>query len=91
MSLAAMSFAAVSYAAMPILAFLGLGPMEIAVFGVIALLLFGRRLPEVMRSMGKGVVEFKRGLRDIEDDAKSAAGTDQRIAPPPPPPPPPAD
>jgi sec-independent protein translocase protein TatA len=35
---------------------------------IIALLIFGKRLPEVARSMGKGIVEFKKGLRGIEDD-----------------------
>ena len=37
---------------------------------IIALLLFGRRLPEVMRSMGKGVVEFKKGIKGIEDEVE---------------------
>lgn len=41
---------------------------EMVVILVIALLLFGRRLPEVMRSMGRGVVEFKKGIKGIEDD-----------------------
>lgn len=51
------------------LAFFGttIGPFELCVVLVIALLLFGRRLPEVMRNLGKGVVEFKRGVRGIED------------------------
>ena len=35
---------------------------------VIALLIFGKRLPEVARSLGKGIVEFKKGLRGVEDD-----------------------
>jgi len=35
----------------------GLGPMELAIVGVIAVLLFGKRLPEVGRSMGKSIVE----------------------------------
>ena len=44
------------------------GIPEIIVILVVALLLFGKRLPEVARSMGKGIVEFKRGLRNVEDD-----------------------
>lgn len=36
--------------------------------GVIALLLFGKRLPEVGRSLGKGIVEFKKGLAGVEDE-----------------------
>lgn len=46
----------------------GIGPMEMIIFGVIALLLFGKRLPEVARSLGKGITEFKKGVRGIEDD-----------------------
>ena len=34
----------------------------------IMLLLFGNRLPGVMRSMGKSIVEFKKGVKGIEDD-----------------------
>jgi sec-independent protein translocase protein TatA len=45
----------------------GLGPMEIMIVGVVAVLLFGNRLPEVGRSLGKGLIEFKKGLRDSED------------------------
>ncbi len=53
----------------PLLAFFATpGPMEMMVFGVIALLLFGKRLPEVARSVGKGIVEFKKGVRGIEDE-----------------------
>jgi len=39
---------------------------------VIGLLLFGRRLPEMGRSLGKGIVEFKKGLAGIEDDIEDA-------------------
>ena len=35
---------------------------------ILGLLIFGRRLPEVGRSIGKSIVEFKRGIKDIEDD-----------------------
>ena len=47
------------------------GPMELVILGFLALLLFGRRLPEVARSMGRGVVEFKRGLRGVEDEVST--------------------
>jgi len=49
-----------------------LGPMEMVIVGIIALLLFGKRLPEVARSLGKGLVEFKKGLHGIEDEVTSA-------------------
>jgi sec-independent protein translocase protein TatA len=44
------------------------GPMELLIVGIILLLLFGNRLPSVMRSLGQGVVEFKKGVQGIEDD-----------------------
>jgi len=51
------------------LAFIGApGPMEMIIIAGIALLLFGKRLPEVARSLGKGLVEFKRGVKGIEDE-----------------------
>ncbi len=51
------------------LAFISMpGPWEIIIILVVALLLFGRRLPEVGRSLGKGIVEFKKGLRGMEDE-----------------------
>ncbi|MBX3411902.1 MAG: twin-arginine translocase TatA/TatE family subunit [Pirellulales bacterium] len=46
----------------------GLGPAELVVLGIVVLLLFGSRLPSVMRSLGRGVVEFKKGVQGIEDD-----------------------
>jgi sec-independent protein translocase protein TatA len=42
------------------------------IIGVIALLLFGKRLPEVARSLGKGIVEFKKGVRGIEDEVSDS-------------------
>lgn len=44
-----------------------LGTPELLVIALVMLLLFGSRLPEVMRSMGRGVVEFKKGLKDTQD------------------------
>ena len=44
----------------------GIGPTEMLIVGVIALLLFGKRLPEVARSLGKSVNEFKGGLNEVK-------------------------
>ena len=41
---------------------------------VLAVLLFGKRLPEVGRSLGKGITEFKKGLRGEDDATFSGAG-----------------
>lgn len=48
----------------PIFAFLGTGALEWVIVLVVVLLLFGHRLPSVMRSLGQGIMEFKRGVRD---------------------------
>ena len=48
----------------------GIGSAEINVVGLIALLLFGKRLPEVMRSLGSGVSEFKKGVSGIEEKVR---------------------
>jgi sec-independent protein translocase protein TatA len=51
------------------LAFISMpGPWELAIIAVIALLLFGRRLPEVGRSLGKTIVEFKKGLSEVQNE-----------------------
>jgi sec-independent protein translocase protein TatA len=64
-------------------AFLGsLGPMELAILAGICLLFFGNRLPSVMRSLGKSVTEFKKGVSGIEDDLDRAATSEKKPAPP---------
>jgi sec-independent protein translocase protein TatA len=50
------------------LALFSMNPWEIMLAAIVALLLFGPRLPSVMRSLGKGIVEFKKGIRDTEDE-----------------------
>jgi sec-independent protein translocase protein TatA len=42
------------------------GWIEIAIFGVIILLVFGNRLPGAMKSLGRSVVEFKKGASDAD-------------------------
>lgn len=44
------------------------GLTEWIIIGALGLLIFGKRLPEVGRSLGKGIVEFKKGLKGIEED-----------------------
>mgnify|MGYP000848883836 FL=1 len=43
----------------------GIGPTEMCVVCLVALLLFGNRLPSVMRALGKGISEFKHGMNEI--------------------------
>lgn len=47
----------------------GLGMQEILVIALIVLLLFGgKKIPELMKGLGKGVKSFKDGMKDLEDD-----------------------
>ena len=61
------------------------GPVEWIIIAAIALLLFGKRLPEVGKSLGQGIVEFKKGLKGIDADvaqvdAQPRAKLDQPVA-----------
>lgn len=63
------------------IAFFGMpGHFELLIIGAIALLLFGNRLPSAMRSMGRGIVEFKKGIQGIEDDVDNAVNNDNKPA-----------
>lgn len=53
--------------------FWNIGPPELLIIGIIVLLLFGNRLPSVMRSLGRGIVEFKKGVQGVEDEIDQAA------------------
>jgi sec-independent protein translocase protein TatA len=54
----------------------GLGTVELLVVAGVILLLFGSRLPKVMRSLGEGIVEFKRGVQGGEEDARIESSHD---------------
>ena len=54
------------------------GPWGLIVILILALLIFGKRLPDVAKSLGKGIVEFKKGVRGIEDEVENSVS-----APPP--------
>jgi sec-independent protein translocase protein TatA len=57
----------------PLFAWFSPGPMEMLIIGIVAVLLFGKRLPEVGRSLGKGIVEFKKGINGVEDEIAAAS------------------
>lgn len=60
--------------------FLGsIGLTEILVIALIVLLFFGgRKIPELMKGIGKGVRSFKEGVKGIEDELKDDAETEQK-------------
>jgi sec-independent protein translocase protein TatA len=59
-----------------------IGPMELVVILIVALLIFGpSKLPELGKSVGKGIREFKSAMKDItttEDDKKEAKKDEQQ-------------
>ena len=61
-----------------------LGTQELIVVGVFAVLLFGRRLPEVGRYLGKGLLEFRKSLRPAAkdlDEVRDAARDAGKLGP----------
>lgn len=53
------------------LLFMGLGMQEVIFIALVFLLLFGgKKIPELMKGLGKGVRSFKEGINGIEDDLK---------------------
>ncbi|MHC4810641.1 MAG: Sec-independent protein translocase subunit TatA/TatB, partial [Planctomycetota bacterium] len=63
------------------LAMFGLpGHWEAILLLALGVLIFGRRLPEVGRSVGRGIVEFKKGLKGIEDDIEEASSQPSQSA-----------
>lgn len=57
------------------------GGPEWIVIVIVALLIFGRRLPDVARSLGKSIVEFKRGIKDVRDDIETQSRLETPAAP----------
>lgn len=58
------------------LPFVGMpGWPELLIVAAIVLLLFGKRLPGAMRSLGQSIVEFKKGVKGVEDDPEQASET----------------
>lgn len=57
-----------------------LGGWELAIVGIIGLLLFGSQLPKLARNAGKGISEFKRGLSEIDETVNKPPGEPNRPA-----------
>ena len=56
-----------------ILAFGMPGTWEWIIVLVVALLIFGRRLPEIAKGLGKSITEFKKGVKEAKDDVDEVA------------------
>lgn len=48
------------------------GGWEWLIILIVALLIFGKRLPEVMKSLGRGIVEFKKGVKGVEEEIEES-------------------
>jgi sec-independent protein translocase protein TatA len=59
------------------------GGWEWLIILIVALLIFGKRLPEVMKSLGRGIVEFKKGVKGVEEDVEDSSnkGAQKKIEP----------
>ena len=58
-----------------------IGPMELILILVLALVIFGpSKLPEVGRSLGKAINEFKNSSKEITDDIAKTINNDQKDA-----------
>jgi sec-independent protein translocase protein TatA len=50
----------------------GIGTPELVILCIVAVILFGGRLPSVARSLGKSIIEFKKGMTDLENEVKTS-------------------
>jgi sec-independent protein translocase protein TatA len=66
---------------MTLFGFFNLGGQEMIVLLIIGVLLFGRKLPDVGRYLGKGIVEFKKGIKGIEEEVDTSSAASSRYEP----------
>lgn len=62
-----------------LLLFGNLGTSEVIIIFIVILLLFGgKKIPELMHGLGKGVRSFKKGMNEIEDEINSTPAPDNK-------------
>ena len=62
------------------LLFLNPGPTEILIIALVVLLLFGgKKIPELMKGLGKGVKNFKEGMNEVTEEAKSGEVKNEEV------------
>ena len=62
-----------------LLLFMGLGTGELVVIALVVLLLFGgKKIPELMKGLGKGVQSFKEGMNEVKDEIEKPAESDKK-------------
>ena len=58
----------------------GIGPMEVVIGGIVGVLLFGHRLPQMARSLGSAIPQFKRGIKEVEQEIAEIESETKKIA-----------
>jgi TatA/E family protein of Tat protein translocase len=53
-----------------------LSPTDMLIVGIVAIMLFGNRLPSVARSLGRSLTEFKKGMQELENEVKTSTQSD---------------
>ena len=62
-----------------LLLFMGLGTGELVVIALVVLLLFGgKKIPELVKGLGKGVKSFKEGMNEVKDEIEKPAESDKK-------------
>lgn len=56
-----------------------IGTPELIILAILGLLIFGRKLPEVGRGLGRSIVEFRKGLKGIEEEVETEASKPSKL------------
>lgn len=56
------------------------GPLQILIILGLGVLLFGKNLPEIGRNLGRGLLEFKKGLNELKESGEKSLATSEEIS-----------